>query len=397
MDNNSSRPLIAIGIASVLIVGLVAVTCLFVTYIYPNYFAPPVQPDSELINTQAAQTIMANLTQTGADDTPVFTDIPPSATLPPTPTWTQPPTATSTAVPPSATPVPPTPTPTAVPCNWIQFIDDVTVKDGTIFPPNNMFNKTWRLKNIGLCTWTRDYLLVFDSGERMDGPAAVQIGENIDPGETVDLSVELVSPKSAGKYRGNWRLSTPGGQIFGLGASADKPFWVEINVIESDKYVYDFTLNYCNANWTSGAGKLPCPGEVGDVDGFVKLIDNPLIEKERLENEPGLWAVPQRTNDGYFRGVYPEIAIKTGYHFKTVVGCLDDSQKCDLLFRISYQVGEGEIQVIREIREVYDGKITSVDLDLSALEGQTVKFILEVNANGAPDNDNGFWLLPRIE
>ena len=397
MENSSSRLLIAMGVAAALIIGLVAVACLFVSYIYPNYLAPPVQPDTNQINTQVAQTIMADLTQTEVETTPESTAAPPSVTLPPTATGTQLPTATSTPIPPTATPLPPTPTPTAIPCNWIQFIDDVTVQDGTVFPPNNMFTKTWRLKNIGLCTWTRDYMLVFDSGERMDGPAAVQIGENVDPGDTVDISVELISPKAAGKYRGNWLLSTPGGQEFGLGAGADNPFWVEINVIQSDKYVYDFALNYCNASWSSSAGELPCPGEAGDEDGFVKLIDNPILEIARLENEPALWTVPQRTNDGFLRGVYPEIEIETGNHFKTVVGCLTDSKNCDLLFRINYRVDNGEIQMLREIREVYDGKITSVDIDLSALDGQDVQFILEVNANGAPDGDNGFWLLPRID
>jgi hypothetical protein len=397
MSNNSTRLLIAMGVATVLIIGLISVVCVFVTYVYPNYFVEPTQSNVDLINTQVAQTIMANLTQTGAVDSPEFTPIPASATLEPSATWTQSPTATSTEVPPTATPLPPTPTPTAIPCNWAQFIEDVTVKDGTVFPPNNMFTKTWRLKNIGLCSWTRDYLLVFDRGERMDGPAAIQIGVNVDPGETVDLSVDLISPKSAGKYRGYWRLSTPGGQEFGLGSGADNPFWVEIRVIEADKYVYDFSLNYCNARWTSGAGRLPCPGEAGDADGFVILIDNPTIEKDRLENEPALWTVPQHTNDGYIRGVYPEIKVKEGYHFRTVVGCLNNSKNCDLIFQINYQIGDGEIQTLREIREVYDGQITRVDIDLSPLGGQTVKLILNVNANGAPDNDNGFWLLPRIE
>lgn len=189
MENSSSRLLIAMGVAAALIIGLVAVACLFVSYIYPNYLAPPVQPDTNQINTQVAQTIMADLTQTEVETTPESTAAPPSVTLPPTATGTQLPTATSTPIPPTATPLPPTPTPTAIPCNWIQFIDDVTVQDGTVFPPNNIFTKTWRLKNIGLCTWTRDYMLVFDSGERMDGPAAVQIGENVDPGDTVDISV----------------------------------------------------------------------------------------------------------------------------------------------------------------------------------------------------------------
>jgi hypothetical protein len=55
------------------------------------------------------------------------------------------------------------------PCDWAQVTGDVTVKDGTTFSPGKKFTKTWRLKNIGACTWTDNYDLVFVSGERMDG------------------------------------------------------------------------------------------------------------------------------------------------------------------------------------------------------------------------------------
>jgi hypothetical protein len=72
MENSSSRLLIAMGVAAALIIGLVAVACLFVSYIYPNYLAAPIQPDTDQINTQAAQTIMANLTQTGVVNTPEY-------------------------------------------------------------------------------------------------------------------------------------------------------------------------------------------------------------------------------------------------------------------------------------------------------------------------------------
>jgi hypothetical protein len=142
---------------------------------------------------------------------------------------------------------------------------------------------------------------------------------------------------------------------------------------------------------------LPCPGEPGDEDGFVILVGNPVIEIERLENEPALWTVPQQVENGYIRGVYPEIKVKAGYRFKAVVGCLHDSKKCDVVFRLSTKIGNADSQVIWEAREVYDGNVTHVDLDLSGWVGQEVKFILTVHANGAPDDDNAFWLLPRID
>ena len=55
-------------------------------------------------------------------------------------------------------------------CDWAQFVADVTVPDGTTFAANQTFTKTWRLKNIGFCTWTTSYALVFDSGNSMGGP-----------------------------------------------------------------------------------------------------------------------------------------------------------------------------------------------------------------------------------
>lgn len=45
-------------------------------------------------------------------------------------------------------------------CDWAQFITDVTVPDGTKYEPGETFEKTWRLKNIGTCTWTISYSLV---------------------------------------------------------------------------------------------------------------------------------------------------------------------------------------------------------------------------------------------
>ena len=46
-------------------------------------------------------------------------------------------------------------------CDWAQFVADVTVPDGTSYAANTAFRKTWRLKNIGACTWTTSYALVF--------------------------------------------------------------------------------------------------------------------------------------------------------------------------------------------------------------------------------------------
>ncbi len=131
---------------------------------------------------------------------------------------------------PTFTPQPsaPPPTPTPKPCNLARFVSDVTVPDGTAFLPNQHFTKTWRLQNVGTCTW-QNYALVFDHGDAMGGASVVPMSGVVPPGQSVDISVNLVAPGSAGSYRGYWRLRDDKGVVFGL--TTGNPFWVDIKVI----------------------------------------------------------------------------------------------------------------------------------------------------------------------
>jgi hypothetical protein len=109
------------------------------------------------------------------------------------------------------------------------FITDVTYPDGSIVSPGSSFIKTWRIKNVGTCTWNSEYQLVFESGDAMSGPAYQQLTNiHIPPGETLDISVKLTAPDTPGTYRGNWKFSGPYGDIFGL--TTGNPIWVEIKV-----------------------------------------------------------------------------------------------------------------------------------------------------------------------
>src|SRR5258706_10212245 len=60
-------------------------------------------------------------------------------------------------------------------CDWAAYVKDVTIPDGTIFAPGAQFTKTWRLQNIGTCTWTSSYTLVFSSGDSISGPATANV------------------------------------------------------------------------------------------------------------------------------------------------------------------------------------------------------------------------------
>ncbi len=89
-------------------------------------------------------------------------------------------------------------------CDRMRFIEDVTVEDDTVLAPNQVFRKTWRIQNIGSCTWSPAYQLVFDNGNSMSGPAAVNISKYVAPNEMIDISLDLRAPGANGEYQGNW-------------------------------------------------------------------------------------------------------------------------------------------------------------------------------------------------
>jgi hypothetical protein len=138
---------------------------------------------------------------------------------------------TLTPVPATATPVPATntPVPTAVSyCDWVTFIKDVTIPDGTQLSAGEVFTKVWRLQNRGTCTWTPDYMLVFTSGDQMGSTTAVRLPGNVAPGQTVDVSITLTAPAVAGYHISYWMLRNPSGALFGSGNKAQEAFYVEI-------------------------------------------------------------------------------------------------------------------------------------------------------------------------
>ena len=172
------------------------------------------------IETLSAQTLVAMQWQTLAAQ----------GTVPPQPGNTALPSVTPTVFVPSAT-YTPSSTSTSVPCNWAQFITDVTIPDGWSTTPSDHFTKTWRLQNIGSCTWTSGYSLVFDHGDQMGALAAQQLTPGtVAPGATIDVSVDLVSPNVAGTYQGYFKLRASDSSIFGLGTDANTAFWVKIKV-----------------------------------------------------------------------------------------------------------------------------------------------------------------------
>jgi hypothetical protein len=122
--------------------------------------------------------------------------------------------------------------------------------------------------------------MVFDSGTQMGNTSSVNLPSNVAPGQNVDVSVNMTAPSAAGHYIGYWKFKNAAGTPFGIGYTANRSWWVEINVngTSTGGVAYDFTANAGSATWSSGAGGLSFPGADGDAKGFALKLDQPNFE-----------------------------------------------------------------------------------------------------------------------
>jgi len=97
--------------------------------------------------------------------------------------------------------------------------------------PGQNFTKTWRLVNAGSCAWTQDYAVVWFSGETFGGVRSQNLNSQVLPGQSVDVTLDLLSPIAPGIYQSNWMMRNASGQLFGLGPTNSAPFWVKIEVV----------------------------------------------------------------------------------------------------------------------------------------------------------------------
>lgn len=337
------------------------------------------------VKTAAAQTVAALTTQIAG------TDIANRALTPsPQPTNTSFPTDTPQ---PTNTPLPTsTNTPTGV-CDQAGFVTE-TVADNSDFAPNKVFTKTWTVKNTGTCTWNSSYAVVFTSGNNaMGAPAAKQLTTGtVAPGQTVVISMDLTTPSLVGNYKAEFKLRNANGVIFGFGAD-NRSFWVQIDVVVSS---YNFATNACSAVWTSNVGTLPCPGTLGNINGYVLVDPAPKLENGYQDDEPAIWmGVPDQV-DSWIKGVFPAVTVTQGMFFQTILGCHPDATNCKVHIRLNYKADGGPEQNLLLWTETNDGNFKKVKSDISSLAGKSVQFIFIVEAYGNPDDDLVHWFMPVV-
>jgi hypothetical protein len=360
----------------------------------------PAEPDPGMIYTAAAETALANATllaQPRPTITFLFTPQPSGTAALPTQAAVTLTTQPVGSVTPGNTTQPAT-------CDRARFVRDVTVPDGTDFAPGEKFTKTWRLLNTGTCPWTANYALIFVDGDRLGAPDVLKFTDrDVPPGAEVDVSVELTAPGDTGEFQADFQLQNASGQKFGVGDEGDKTFWVRIDVVVPGGLAFDLLARASAADWATGAGsadtELAFNGDPDAAAGFAGIVENVLMEDGRTSAKI-LVTYPAQVNNGIIEGVYSPYTVQAGDRLLGRVGFLVDSGgDCgpgEVVFRIQYQEGTN-IRQLSEFRKRCDGKLLPIDLDLAALRGKTVSFIIQVDASGPAAGDRAFWTSLRVE
>lgn len=353
---------------------------------------------------EATQIAMYTATPT-VTETPTIT-VTPTITSTPTSIFTFTPSATFTPLF-TSTPVTPTPTktktPIPTPCNQAEFVTDVSMPDNSTVYAGQSFYKTWRIKNTGSCNWTNAYSLIFQSGDLFSAPESVAFTNTVKPGETVDLTVDMISPSTTGTFTSNWMISGPNSSTFGVGTAPGTALTVKIKVTSippnHDPYtIYDFVANYCSGQWRTNASFITCPTTGYDYkNGTITRTFAPILENGVLDDEGTLITIPAIGGDGFIQGQFPQFLIHSGDHFKTALLCTANKPKCSVTFELLYKInGTETVTSLGTWDKVPDNTLTQVDIDLSALDGQDVIFFLKVTSKSDSTDDFAQWMAVRI-
>lgn len=252
-----------------------------------------IDPNDSLVASSTAAMKTVEALGTLLADQPEKTAIAQTSTPEPSKTFTLLPTNTLV---PTDTPTPlPTPTTPWNSCDAAEYVSE-TIMDKAVIVPGTEFIKTWTLRNIGSCTWDKDYRLVFESGNAMTNSTSIGfVKEVVEPGESVTLSVKMTAPDVEGEHVGFWKLTNSQGLRFGLGGEG-KAFYIQIIVAPETKDDFavtsaiastaptqykgicgknGYTIYHIGRITTNKAGKVTYhwEGSNGFVDGTKRTIE----------------------------------------------------------------------------------------------------------------------------
>ncbi len=163
---------------------------------------------------------------------------------------------------------------------------------------------------------------------------------------------------------------------------------------------YDFVEHVCDAEWAnSGSYITPCPSNLDEIEqGYFTNTHLAFAESNTAIEVQSLIVVPQQGSGGTaIFGIYPLFEVWPGDQFRASLACQGFSA-CKVKYALEYYDAGGEYHTVswEWPHEAGDG-IVNIAVDLSALAGQSVRFVLAVRDNdGDPSDDFALWMAPHI-
>ena len=121
----------------------------------------------------------------------------------------------------------PTPLPTRqLNCvNQLEFLDDLTIPDGTEVLPGEKITKRWLIENTGSCNWNSSYSMQLISGLALGSEKIHGLYPARQSTKAI-LEITFSVPDNPGRYNSWWQAYDSDSNRFG------DPFYVEISVVE---------------------------------------------------------------------------------------------------------------------------------------------------------------------
>lgn len=282
------------------------------------------------------------------------------------------PVITATSHPsPSPTSTRPAPTATTTPdaintsqraCTYkIAFLGDATIPDDTVIEAGSTFVKSWTVRNDGTCTWEgNDYTLVFMGGSRMGAPYVVLLRSAVQPGQTINISVNLTAPTVPGTYTSHWVLRVDDGP------NNDQPLYARIQV-GGELIRMQFEPGTTTAIVT---GSL----EASETLGYLVAAqqDQVIIAATALQDQEGGVRVKITTREN--------IALPDLSGNLAVVAALPETGDYIVWVSGGSRADTYHLAVTIPIRINFDPGAVSASLDGSILNGRAIWYVLRASA-----------------
>jgi polar amino acid transport system substrate-binding protein len=183
---------------------------------------------------------------------------------------------------------------------------DLNMTQPPQFGSNFTFQKGWRIRNTGTCTWDSDYVLTYVGSNPLNSPVGgnpVAIQGIVAAGQAYDIYVTLTTPLDAGRYQSFWMLRNSVGGYFG------ERIWAGFDVVAQTNstpqpeapQIYNFVVSppqiqeggCVNVYWSYGGIELvmsrlfrngelilfdmPVNGAYSDCPGGIGMVDYRLV------------------------------------------------------------------------------------------------------------------------